>query len=162
VVIRSYRARDLDPLAAMWHASKRAAFSYVAAQQAYTIDDDRGYLRDSLTVASAVWLAEVDAEIAGFMAIKCGVAPDASGAALIDQLFVAVGRQRTGIGSTLLAIAKRLFPTGLRLYTFQRNSAARAFYEARGFVAVRFGMSPPPDDEPDVEYQWRPGCGNHR
>ena len=140
----------------MWHASKHAAFSYVAAQQAYTLDDDRAFLRDSLAIESTIWLAETAAEIVGFMAIKY-VPAVADPDALLDQLFVARGRERTGIGSTLLAIAKQLFPTGLRLYTFQRNVAARAFYEQRGFTAACFGMSPPPDNEPDVEYRWRPG-----
>src|SRR5262245_15187503 len=139
----------------MWHASKREAFSYVAAQQAYTLDDDRGYLRDSLSVQSAIWLAEIEADIVGFMAIKFDDAAAGADAALIDQLFVARGRQRAGIGTTLLGVAKQLFPNGLRLYTFQRNTTARAFYEQRGFTAVRFGVSPPPENEPDVEYRWR-------
>jgi hypothetical protein len=43
----------------------------------------------------------------------------------------------------------------LGLFTHQRNEKARRFYEARGFVAVRFGMSPPPENEPDVRYEWR-------
>ena len=28
--------------------------------------------------------------------------------------------------------------------------------EKQGFVAVRFGLSPPPESVPDVRYQWRP------
>lgn len=43
-----------------------------------------------------------------------------------------------------------------RVWTHQKNSKARAFYEKWGLTAVRFGMSPPPESEPDVEYQWRP------
>ena len=31
--------------------------------------------------------------------------------------------------------------------------------EKQGFVAVRFGLSPPPESVPDVRYQWRPS--NH-
>ena len=45
-------------------------------------------------------------------------------------------------------------PSGLRLYTFQANANGRAFYEKNGFRAVRFGISSPPESEPDVEYHW--------
>ena len=62
-------------------------------------------------------------------------------------------RQR-GIGTALLQRARKLSPTGLRLFTFQRNEAARAFYAKHGFAAVAFGVSPAPELEPDVEYRW--------
>jgi len=29
-------------------------------------------------------------------------------------------------------------------------------YEKHGFIASRFGTSPPPESAPDVEYHWRP------
>ena len=45
-------------------------------------------------------------------------------------------------------------PNELRLFTFQRNHAARAFYERHGFVLQRLGVSPPPENEPDAEYAW--------
>jgi len=56
----------------------------------------------------------------------------------------------------LIHHAKKLFPYGLELHTHQKNIAACRFYEKHGFVAVRFGISPPPESEPDVEYHWRP------
>jgi hypothetical protein len=36
---------------------------------------------------------------------------------------------------------------------------ARSFYERRGFRAVQFGVSPPPESEPDVRYAWDPSDG---
>ena len=42
-----------------------------------------------------------------------------------------------GIGSALLAVAKRERPQGLRLWTFQSNTGAQRFYERHGFVEVR-------------------------
>ena len=74
----------------------------------------------------------------------------------IDQLYVDPDHQRKGIGSALIAHAKRLSPSGLRLFTLQINANGRAFYDNAGFVAVRFGVSPPPESEPDVEYHWAP------
>ncbi|CAM5250119.1 hypothetical protein SMICM304S_04620 [Streptomyces microflavus] len=47
----------------------------------------------------------------------------------------------------------------LNLYVFQRNTAARAFYERHGFTAVAFddgGRNR--ENEPDVLYHWAPGA----
>ena len=59
--------------------------------------------------------------------------------------------QRSGIGSVLLRAAHALSPAELRLYTFQRNAPARAFYAKHGFAEIAFGVSPAPESEPDVE-----------
>ena len=61
-----------------------------------------------------------------------------------------------GAGTALLDEARRRSPGGLELHTHQQNASARAFYEKHGFEAVRFGISPPPESSPDVEYHWRP------
>ena len=74
----------------------------------------------------------------------------------IDQLYVAPEHQRRGLGQALLAHARTLSPSGLRLFTFQFNANGRAFYEKNGFVVARLGVSPAPESEPDVEYHWRP------
>jgi ribosomal protein S18 acetylase RimI-like enzyme len=60
------------------------------------------------------------------------------------------------VGSALLRQAAQLSPEGLRLFTFRRNEPGRRFYEKHGFRAVKFGTSPPPESEPDVEYRWEP------
>ena len=43
-----------------------------------------------------------------------------------------------------------------RTHTHQQHAQARAFCEKHGFRAVKFGISPPPESEPDVEYHWTP------
>ena len=72
----------------------------------------------------------------------------------IRQFAVFAPFRRQGVGSALLSKVHQVTPGRLRLHTFQRNSAARAFYERHGFVPVAFGTSPPPENEPDVEYAW--------
>ena len=72
----------------------------------------------------------------------------------IRQFAVFPEYQRRGIGTALLRNARKCSPRELRLFTFQRNDVARAFYEKQGFVPVAFGISPPPELEPDVEYRW--------
>jgi ribosomal protein S18 acetylase RimI-like enzyme len=63
---------------------------------------------------------------------------------------------RKGWGTAFIFLAKELHPTGLELHTHQENWAARGLYEKHGFTAVKFGVSPPPESAPDVEYHWRP------
>ena len=75
---------------------------------------------------------------------------------ILDHLYVGPAHQGQGVGSLLLAKAKALRPAGLRLYAFQRNRRARAFYEARGFAPVGFSDGAGNQEkEPDVLYEWR-------
>jgi ribosomal protein S18 acetylase RimI-like enzyme len=129
----------------LWHTSKRHAFPYVLVQQRYTLAEDTAYFREVVAVECSVWLAEMEGRLAGLLALKDDY---------IDQLFVAVGLQRQGVGTALLQQARQHSPRRLRLHTFQQNAPARAFYEKHGFKAVRFGYSSAPEHEPDVEYQW--------
>ena len=72
----------------------------------------------------------------------------------IRQFAVFPEHQRHGVGTALLRKARECSPVELRLFTFQRNASARAFYEKHGFAAVAFSLSPAPELEPDVEYRW--------
>lgn len=146
IMIRDYSSSDLESVVALWHEAKRRAFPYVAVQQAYTLADDHDYFVQVLLTECSVLVARQAQDIVGFIALKPGY---------IDQLFVRFGCQQQGIGSILLAKAKELTVADLRLYTFQKNYQARAFYEQHGFQAIAFGMSPPPENEPDVEYWWQ-------
>jgi GNAT superfamily N-acetyltransferase len=145
--LRPYAAEDLEETVALWHESKRAAFPFSKAQQRWTLADDRARFRDVVAVEHAIWLAELGGRIAGFLAIRGD---------FVDQLFVRTDLQRRGVGTALLRRAAELSPGGLRLFTFQRNTPGRSFYEKHGFRAVKFGVSPPPECEPDVEYRWDP------
>jgi GNAT superfamily N-acetyltransferase len=145
ITLRPYRSSDLIEVVALWHASKRVAFDYVAVQQHYSLEDDRAHFREVIAKECDVWLAERGDQVLGLVAIKGD---------LIDQLFVRVGAQRRGVGGALLEKAKELSPSRLRAYTFQKNTAARAFFEKHGFHVVSTGVSPWPEKEPDLEYLW--------
>ena len=131
----------------MWHEAKRAAFPYNAEQQRHTLEDDTRFFREVLVPRCQVWLALEEDRVAGFVAVR---------GEWIDQLFVRTDLQRRGVGGALLARAKALSPGPLRLFTFQRNAPARAFYEKHGLTAAAFGVSAPPESEPDVEYRFEP------
>jgi GNAT superfamily N-acetyltransferase len=72
----------------------------------------------------------------------------------IDQLYIEPSWNRQGIGSEFIALAKRLRPNGLQLWTFQSNAGARRFYEWHGFRAVQFTDGENEEGEPDVRYEW--------
>lgn len=71
----------------------------------------------------------------------------------IDHLYVAPGAQGQGIGPALLARALQ-DGSERRLWTFQRNTRARRFYERHGFIADRFTDGAGNEErEPDVLYR---------
>jgi GNAT superfamily N-acetyltransferase len=93
-----------------------------------------------------VWIAERGSTVLGFIALHDR---------WVEQLYLAPNCYRQGIGTALLAIAKRHNPSGSRPFCFRRNSRVRAFYEANGFAAVRFSDgSADEEQEPDIEYVW--------
>jgi len=145
ITIRPYRPEDLAEVVELWHDSKSKAFFYVQVQQTYKIANDTAHFQEVVSKECQVWLAEEEDEILGFIALEGD---------LIDQLFVKIDEQRKGIGSLLVRKAKNLSPLGLRAYTFQKNFAARSFFDKHGFRVVRSGVSSPPENEPDLEYAW--------
>lgn len=91
-----------------------------------------------------VWLAEDSDRIVGIAALKGQV---------LEQLYVLPDAQRQGIGSALLQHAIEHAGETLELWTFQRNTTARTFYEQRGFVTVEFTDGDGNEEhEPDVRY----------
>jgi GNAT superfamily N-acetyltransferase len=72
----------------------------------------------------------------------------------IDQLYVVPNAQGRGVGSSLLQVAQGAFDR-LQLWTFQRNTRARRFYGARGFVLVEETDGARNEEkEPDARYLW--------
>ena len=102
-----------------------------------------------------LWVAERDAELLGFLALQ---------ETWVDHLYVRPAWYRHGIGTMLLDHAKRARPLGLRLFCFQCDSRARAFYAASGLVEVRSSDgSGNPEREPDMEFRWAStACGQNR
>jgi ribosomal protein S18 acetylase RimI-like enzyme len=144
VRIRAYVDDDFETVVALWRAVMADTYTFL---ELHTEAEDRTYFRDAIAVDNELWVAEGVDGIAGYLAIRGDY---------IDRLYVAVERQGRGVGTALLDHARRLSPEGLRLFTHVRNTGARGFYERRGFVAFRYGVSPPPESEPDVEYRWSP------
>lgn len=128
----------------LWYASARAAHPWLPMLQALP-EADAVRIFCSMTEGAALYGVRDGSGLAGLLALE---------GEWVERLYVATAAQGRGIGGALLAHARALRPEGLRLYTHQLNAHARAFYERRGFQAVRFGLSPPPESMPDVEYHW--------
>jgi GNAT superfamily N-acetyltransferase len=143
--IRRMELGELRDVVALWTRSKRRALAWLATEMAHTPEEDFAYFSGTICAHCDVWVAARAGHPVALMALE---------GSHVDQLFVDPEAQGRGVGSALLAHAKSLHPSGLSLFTHVRNLHARAFYEARGLRAVRFGVSPPPENEPDVRYEW--------
>ena len=153
---RAARPGDAPAVAALhagsWQRHYRGAFS-----DAF-LDRADGYLLPLWTERLAApdpqartILAEQDGAIAGFAHTLLG--HDPARGAFLDNLHVAHGRKRQGIGTRLLALTAQAIldcspASGLYLWVLEQNSAARAFYTARGGVCVQRFVVPPPGGDP--------------
>ena len=140
------------------HDARAAADLYLRAREAalragsmpagvHGDDDGREYFASHVVRACELWVAEHDGVLAGILVLDGD---------FVDQLYVEPGLTGRGIGSALLAVAKRERPQGLRLWAFQSNTGARRFYERHGFLEVR--RTDGADNEeraPDVLYAYR-------
>lgn len=142
--IRSAEQRDADAIADVHMLARREAMPYLP--EIHSDEETRWWITEIVLPNQVVWVAESEGEVIGVAALD---------GSMLEQLYVRPGHQGRGVGGALLAKAMELSPGPLSLWTFQRNSAARAFYEHRGFAAVEFtdGFGNE-ESEPDVRYAW--------
>ena len=141
VTLEDFRPEHRDELVAMW----RESFEHgVGIRDPHPIEAQRQYLVDVLAPNNTLRVAFLEGRMVGFIAAT----PRS-----IAQLYVRKGYHRQGIGSMLLEWAKRQSSGSLRLFTFQRNTVARAFYEANGFRIVGRGFERTWQLD-DLTYQW--------
>jgi GNAT superfamily N-acetyltransferase len=115
-------------------------------------------------------LAEHDGQVVGLAHTLLD--NDPAWGALLDNLHVAHGLKRCGIGTRLLTLTRRSVrdwspSSGLYLWVLEQNSAARAFYAAQGGICVERADVPPPGGDPArlagrpmcLRYAWQDGTG---
>ncbi|MBR0798266.1 GNAT family N-acetyltransferase [Bradyrhizobium jicamae] len=125
----------------------RAAFDHALPWLAglHTPDEDRWFYRERMFATCMLWGAFAADVMTGVIAFHDD---------WIEQLYVLPSAQHHGIGGALLEVAKR-HSDRLQLWTFQRNAAARRFYEARGFLlAEETDGDRNEEQEPDARYLW--------
>jgi ribosomal protein S18 acetylase RimI-like enzyme len=145
-LIRDYRSEDFDAVTILWRVSREKSLPDFQRAKGYFFYEDQEYFRDHILTQNQMFVVEAAGRPVAFMAMRDN---------FIDHLYVHPDHQQRGIGKALLDLARKRSPEHVWLYTLQINTGARAFYEKNGFVAEKFGMSPPPENEPDVEYHWR-------
>ncbi|HEV2363515.1 MAG TPA: GNAT family N-acetyltransferase [Caulobacteraceae bacterium] len=138
-------ATDAAEIAEVFLASRADALPYLP--KVHGDDETRDWIANQLVPLCQVWVARHAGRIVGFLALHGDC---------LEQLYLRPGWYRRGIGSALLAQAKQANPDRLRLFTFQANHRARAFYEKHGFAAVDFNDGARNEEKtPDVLYEWR-------
>jgi GNAT superfamily N-acetyltransferase len=144
--LRRARPDDAPAVAEVFLAASAEAMPYLP--DPHTDTENRVWIRDVVVTGYEVVVAEVGDRLAGFAALD---------ADMLAHLYVHPDLQRRGIGDSLLARAKELRPDGFRLWVFQRNAAARNFYERRGLRLVELTDGAGNEEgEPDALYEWRP------
>jgi ribosomal protein S18 acetylase RimI-like enzyme len=113
----------------------------------HTPEEDLAYIA-GLFADHEVWVAGDDDGVLGFVILS---------ADQLLQIHVDPGEQNKGIGSRLLAQAKKRRPVGFSLWVFQKNEGARRFYERHGLELVQLTDGQDNEErEPDAQYAWRP------
>ena len=149
--IRAAEAADAAAIAGIHRAARSAALPYLPVVHAP--EGVLAYFRDRVLTQHDVYEVWVGAAsgrpVAGFCVLRD---------AWIDHLYVAPEHQGRGLGGRLLRHAMGRRPS-LQFWVFQRNVAARRFYEKHGCVAAReTDGSGNEEREPDVLYVWsQPG-----
>jgi len=144
--IRKYKNEDFDAVTILWRISREMSMPEFQRTKGHFFYEDQWYFQEKILKENKVWVVEDDGYPVAFLAMKDE---------FIDHLYVHPDFWRRGIGRLLLQFARERQPDHIWLYTMQVNKIARTFYEKNGFVAEKFGVSPAPESEPDVEYHWR-------
>lgn len=122
--------------------SRREAMPWLAV--VHTDTETHWWVENIVLPSQHVWVAEVDHLLVGVAALDGHT---------LEQLYVLPGYQGSGIGTALLNFAIQASGNHMELWTFQRNTAARSFYERHGFKPVRFTDGSTNEElEPDVLY----------
>jgi ribosomal protein S18 acetylase RimI-like enzyme len=145
LTLRRATRADAVTLADIHMSSRAAAMPWLRV--VHTAEETRWWMTQVVVPRLEVWVAERAGAALGFLALQDE---------WVEQLYVDPGGWRMGAGSMLLDHAKQRRPKGLKLWTFQRNALARAFYRKHGFVEIReTDGSANEEREPDVMLQWR-------
>lgn len=136
---------DADALAAIFTAARRNAMPWLP--QLHSADDDRRFIAERVTRECQVLVVRREETPIAFIALNGD---------LVEHLYVAPCEQRRGVGSALLHAAKSRTRERLRLWVFQRNEGALAFYARHGFTEeTRTGGAGNEEREPDVLLSWK-------
>lgn len=147
ILVRRATRADAAAIGHVHTASRAATLPFLPPRTRSDAEVER-WVREVILAEQIVWVAELEGEVVGYAA----VAED-----WLEHLYLLAEARRQGIGTRLLAAAKAHSPAGLRLYVFQKNTDARAFYTRHGFwEAEATDGSGNMEREPDLRMVWSP------
>jgi GNAT superfamily N-acetyltransferase len=148
VIIRTFQEKDFEPVLILWRISRERSLPDLERTKGHFLFEDIDFLRHNILLNKEVWVAvdEMDRPV-GFLAMN---------AEFIDCLYVHPDHWRQGVGGELLRWAVKLSPERVWLYTLQINTVAQMFYEKNKFRIIARGISPAPESEPDLTYEFIP------
>ena len=146
--LRPYQSCDEDAAIALW--LKTWQTTYPQFDFAARLDWWRARWRSEIMAAAKVMIAQTDdaAAMIGFVTVD----PDSH---YLDQLVVTPQFWGGGVGTALIAEAKRLSPQGLDLDVNTDNARAIRFYEKCGFAITGGGINAF-SGRPVHRMSWRP------
>ncbi|MEU1972244.1 GNAT family N-acetyltransferase [Microbacterium sp. NPDC019599] len=142
-VVRPARSTDAVAIARLIRQAKADAMPWLAVP--HTLEEDEAWVAGVLLPGHDVTVMTERDTVVAVLAVSPG---------WVDQLYVATSEQGRGLGSRLLTVAQDADAAGLQLWTFQRNTRAREFYERHGFIETRRTDGDNEECEPDVLYRW--------
>lgn len=147
--LRPAEPEDAGSIARLHRLTTRVSLPFLP--ELHTPEEDLWFFSHRLLRENETWVVETGGVITGYVAFN----PD-----WISHLFVHPDHQGQGLGGVLLA---KVLADGRprQLWTFQANSRARAFYEARGFTLVRLTDGADNEEKtPDALYAWAGGLAS--
>lgn len=148
VILRRARRLDAEALADVWLRSRSASIPSIPAP-VHSDADVRRYFTEVVLPTKDVWVALSPEGAVGMMALD---------GSWVEHLYIDPGWWGRGVGSHLVALAKRHCPEGLDLWTFQSNDGAKRFYERHGFVVIGSTDGDNEEGAPDLHYRWDGTC----
>lgn len=143
IVFRSATTEDVSDIAYIL----RSCLDFILPDlpALHTPEEDINFVGNTVMKECDVVVAVVADKSIGFIAFKQD---------WISHLYILPDYHNKGIGTELLSYATKAYPY-LQLWTFQRNTQARGFYEKHAFIATTFTNGEGNEEkEPDVMYEW--------
>ena len=146
--LRKATLDDSERIADIYLASRRRYIPY--APIVHTDAEVRLWIRTKLIPSGLVTVVFGDDGVKGFVALSQDHTHG-----WIDHLYLDPSVVGKGLGTLLLAEAKKILGSPIRLYTFQRNEDARRFYRRYGFREIEFSDGTSNEEmTPDVLLEW--------
>ena len=126
--VRPFMENDRDALRQVYLESRQHTFTWLDPASLRLSDFDRD------TRGEAIWVAERDGSLVGFVSVD-------EEDNFIHNLFVLTRWLGHGVGSQLLATALASIGSPARLKCVAENTRAISFYQAKGWQKVGEGVS---------------------